>query len=115
MNNCICIHDISENYKCSEKTELQAMYYQKTEVTVYVTIIHRHALLEYDGVESTEEDPQIVSETFYVISPDLQHDHHFVHNVQTQVRDYLSSISYNAQTMHEYTDGCSCRYKSRHC
>ncbi|CAC5416246.1 unnamed protein product [Mytilus coruscus] len=46
---CVCVHDFSENYRCSELTEIQSAYFRKTEVSVHVTILHRHALLEYDG------------------------------------------------------------------
>ncbi|VDI21005.1 Hypothetical predicted protein [Mytilus galloprovincialis] len=50
-----------------------------------------------------------------LVSNDDKHDHHFVHEVQNQIKEYLNSISYNVSTMHEYTDGCQCQYKSRHC
>jgi hypothetical protein len=115
LNDCVCIHDFSENYRCTDKLELQSAYFQKTEVTIHVTIIHRHAMLEYDGIQSTEDDPEIITEAFHVISPDQQHDHHFVHQVQSLVNDHLKSISYQVETMHEFTDGCCCQYKSRHC
>jgi hypothetical protein len=42
-----------------------------------VTIIHRHVILEYDGLDSTDDFPEIIIEHFFVISPDLQHDHNF--------------------------------------
>ena len=50
-----------------------------------------------------------------VISDDQKHDHNFVHAVQGKVRDYLTDIGYDARVMHEWTDGCSSQYKSRHC
>ncbi|VDI13282.1 Hypothetical predicted protein [Mytilus galloprovincialis] len=61
---CVCVHDFSENYRCSELTEIQSAYFQKTEVSVHVTILHRHALLEYDGVDSSEDFPEIITEQF---------------------------------------------------
>ncbi|VDI00313.1 Hypothetical predicted protein [Mytilus galloprovincialis] len=85
---CVCVHDFSENYRCSELTEIQSAYFQKTEVSVHVTILHRHALLEYDGVDSSEDFPEIITEQFFVISPDLVHDQYFVH----QVRKLYSGI-----------------------
>ncbi|CAG2208455.1 unnamed protein product [Mytilus edulis] len=30
---CVCVHDFSENYRCSELTEIQSAYFQKTEVS----------------------------------------------------------------------------------
>ncbi|CAG2200525.1 unnamed protein product [Mytilus edulis] len=112
---CVCVHDFSENYRCSELTEIQSAYFQKTEVSVHVTILHRHALLEYDGVDSSEDFPEIITEQFFVISPDLVHDQYFVHQVRNYIAEYLQSISYSVETMHEFTDGCAAQYKSRHC
>jgi hypothetical protein len=40
-------------------------------------MIHRHAILEYDGFDSADDFPEIITEYFFVISPDLQHDHNF--------------------------------------
>ncbi|CAC5397887.1 unnamed protein product [Mytilus coruscus] len=111
----VCVHDFSENYRCSELTEIQSAYFQKTEVSVHVTILHRHALLEYDGVDSSEDFPEIITEQFFVISPDLVHDQYFVHKVRNYIAEYLQSISYSVDTMHEFTDGCAAQYKSRHC
>ncbi|KAH3748026.1 hypothetical protein DPMN_182463 [Dreissena polymorpha] len=67
---CVCIHDFSENYGCSEKHELQTTYFQRTEVTIHVSVIHRHSILEHDGVESTEENPVIRQDYLFVVSPD---------------------------------------------
>ncbi|CAG2186912.1 unnamed protein product [Mytilus edulis] len=114
-NDCICIHDFSENFRCSAREEIQSSYFQRTEVSLHVSIIYRHAVLEYDGKDSTTENPNIIKEHFFVVSNDDKHDHHFVHEVQNQIKEYLNSISYNVSTMHEYTDGCQCQYKSRHC
>jgi hypothetical protein len=51
-NHCVVIHDYSENYGCKEKFELQQTYFQRTEVSIHVSVIYRHAILEVDGVES---------------------------------------------------------------
>lgn len=71
--------------------------------------------MEVDGFESTIEEPRIVTEQFFVISDDDKHDQYFTYQVQKLIADYFSSISYNVHTMHEFCDGCSCQYKSRHC
>lgn len=112
---CLAIHDFAENYKCSEINEIQSSYFQKVEVSLHVSILHRHAVLEVDGVDSTEEDPNIVTEHFFVVSPCQTHDHHFTHTVQTLIADYLRSINCPVTVMHEFTDGCASQYKSRHC
>jgi hypothetical protein len=46
---------------------------------------------------------------------DDKHDQYFTYQVQKLIADYFSSISYNVHMMHEFYDGCSCQYKSRHC
>ena len=100
---------------CVEKNEIQSNYFQRTECSLHVTIIHRHAILEYDGLDSTDDFPEIITEHFFVISPYLQHDHNFTKCAQQQIKQYLDSISYDVDVMHEFTDGCSSQYKSRHC
>ncbi|CAC5425714.1 unnamed protein product [Mytilus coruscus] len=74
QNNCIVIHDYSENYACKERVDVQSTYFQRTEVTIHVSIIYRHSVLELDGVESFPDDPCIVTEHFFIISSDEKHD-----------------------------------------
>ncbi|CAC5422340.1 unnamed protein product [Mytilus coruscus] len=69
-NHAVCIHDFSENYRCSDRTEIQSAYFQRTEVSIHVTILNRHAILEEDGIGSTLDSPVKVSEQFLVISPE---------------------------------------------
>ena len=109
------VHDYSENFQCKDKVEVQSSYFQRTEVSIHVSVIYRHAILEKDGVDSSPENSNIVTEHFFGISPDETHDQHFTNEVQCQVKEYLDSISYNVTVMHEYTDGCACQYRSRHC
>ncbi|WAR17050.1 hypothetical protein MAR_031644 [Mya arenaria] len=106
----IAIHDFSENYRCTTQKEIQSTYFQKTEVTIHVTILHRHHV--QDGKLDLDRK---IQEQFFVISPDLKHDHHFTYYVQQSVIEYLKSINYPLKTVHEFTDGCASQYKSRHC
>ena len=115
IGHCIAIHDYSENYKCIAKEEIQAAYFQRVEVSVHVTVLHRHAALETDGHDSTEDNPSIITEQFFVISPDPKHDHHFTHTAQGLVIDSLRSANSDFHTLHEFTDVCSAQYKSCHC
>jgi hypothetical protein len=108
-NHCVVIHDYSENYDCKEKFELQQTYFQRTEVSIHVSVIYRHAILEVDGVESLPDIPVIVTEHFFVISPDDKRDQFFTEKVQNLIRDYLDSIQYNVKVIHEFT----VQYKSR--
>lgn len=114
-NECVTVHDFSENYRCTDRVEIQSSYFQRTEVSIHVTLIYRHSLLDVDEESSTPDDPNIVCEHFYVISPDDKHDQHFVHHVQTFISHYLQSINYSVTTMHEFCDGCQSQYKSRNC
>lgn len=110
-----CIHDYSENYTCQQQDQIQSCYYGQTQASLHVTVLHRHALLAIDGEESSEDDPRIVTEHLYVISSDLRHDHHSVQGCRNNVASYLKEIGYQVESMHEWTDGCSAQYKSRHC
>ena len=65
--------------------------------------------------ESSEDDPLVVTEHLYVISPDLRHDHHSFQGCLNNVVNYLKEIGYNIEFMHEWIDGCSAEYKSHHC
>jgi hypothetical protein len=76
------------------------------EVSLHVSVIHRHAMLEYDGIDSNEENPNVIAKHFYVISPDQQHDHFFFHEVRKQISEYMKSISCDITSMHEFTDEC---------
>ncbi|MES9884023.1 MAG: hypothetical protein ABW185_24515 [Sedimenticola sp.] len=115
LNECIAIHDFSENYACSEKDELQSTFFSKTECTIHVTILHRHATNTYDGEESTLDNPKLITEQLFTISPDLKHDNCFTREVQIIIADHMKDVGYNVKRMHEFTDGCSTQYKSRHC
>lgn len=108
---CLVIHDFSENYKCIEKEELQSSYFSKPEVTLHVSVLYRHAVAE----DNVPDDDSIVTELFFVISPDQSHDQHFVGRVQQEVKEHLTSVGCAVDIMHEFTDGCSAQYKSRHC
>ena len=83
--------------------------------SIHVTVLHKHAIKDVDGVDSTLEEPVIVTEHIFVISPDTKHDHHSVHQVRKLVAEYLEDIKYDVEVMDEWTDGCSAQYKSRHC
>jgi hypothetical protein len=80
---------------------------KKSEVSIHVSILYRHAILEYDQVDSSTEEPNIIYEQFFVISPDSSHDRHFTLYCQKQISEYLKSISAKIKIMHEFTDGCS--------
>lgn len=93
---------------------MQSQYYSQTQASIHVTGLHRHAIKDVDGVDSTLEEPVIVTEHIF-ISPDTKHDQHSVHQARKLVAEYLEDIKYDVEVMDEWTDGCSAQYKSRHC
>ena len=114
LEHVCCIHDYSENYSCTSQDQLQSQYFSQSQASIHVTILHRHALkdVHVDGIESTIEEPEIITEHIFVISPDTKHDHHSVHQVRELVAGYLKEIKYDVEVMHKWTDGCSAQYKS---
>ena len=115
LNHVVAVHDYSENYSCKQQDQVQSMYFSQAQASIHVTILHRHSNFENDGVDSTEDKPTIITEHLFVISPDAKHDHHAVHECQRIVADYLTAVGCKVEKMHEWTDGCSTQYKSRHC
>lgn len=115
LNHVTCIHDYSENFSCQYQDQIQTLYFGQTQASIHVTILHRHAIMDIDEVESSIEEPIIITEHLFTISPDTKHDHHSVHGCIQNVVNYLESINCKVDLMHEWTDGCACQYKSRHC
>ncbi|XP_022801267.1 uncharacterized protein LOC111338965 [Stylophora pistillata] len=116
VGHVVCVHDYSEGYTCRQQDEIQSEYFDVAKVSLHVTILHRHAVEEVDGVASTEEDPHLVKEHIFVISDDPVQDYDSVHTMQEFIQNYLTNdLGYNTQMMHEFTDGCAAQYKSRHC
>ena len=114
QGNTVCVHDYSENFRSANKDGLQSDFFKRKEISIHVTILYRHSILEYDGPEGdtdTETEPKLIIEQFSVISPDLSQDRHFTASCQKLVSEYLQSFSANITTMHKYTDGCSSQYK----
>ena len=89
QNHVCCIHDYSENYSCNYQNEVQSCYYSQTQASIHVTILHRHALNDTDGVGSLPDAPLLVTEHIFVISPDCKHDHHSVHQCRGLIAEYL--------------------------
>lgn len=86
------VHDYSENYTGQHQDQIQSCYYGQTQVSIHVTMLHRHSFKDVDGTDSSVENPNIVTEHIFVISPDLKHDHHSVHECRLFVNLYLKGI-----------------------
>ena len=63
------IHDYSENYSCTSQNQLQSQCYsQRIKASIHVTVLHRHAIKDVDGVDSTLEEQVILQNTFLLFS-----------------------------------------------
>lgn len=94
IDHAVCVHDFSESYRCSDQREIQSSYFQKTEVSIHVTILYRHSILEKDGIDSSPEIPKLIREQFFVISPDTQHDRSFTQYCQKQISANVTTYMY---------------------
>ena len=94
IDHAVCVYDFSESYKCSDQREIQSSYFQKTEVSIHVTILYRHSILEKDGINSSPENPKLIREQFFVISPDTQHDRSFTQYCQKQISANVTTYMY---------------------
>ena len=105
-----------QNYQCAFQDEVQSQYFCRNEVSIHVSILYRHSLSEYDGEESTAENPIIVREHIFTILDDLLHDSYAVQHIRTLIHNYLTNeIKYPVKFLHEFTDGCGTQYKSKPC
>lgn len=95
LNHVICVHDFSENYVCRSQDEIQSQYFDPNKVSIHVTILYRHASLQTDGKESTEDNPSIIKGHLFVISDDNTQDYHFVHHVQSHFKVPQRTTAFN--------------------
>lgn len=51
-------------------------FFSQTQVSIHVTVLYRHTSAAKDEIDSTEDDPLVVTDHVFVISPDVKHDHH---------------------------------------
>ena len=115
MGHAVRVHDHSEGYSCRQLDKIQSEYFDVAKVSLHVTILYHHAVEDFDDESSTEDEPNIIKEHLFVISDDTVQDQDSVHKVQQLVQGYLSHIHYTVEKMHNFTDGFTAQYKSRHC
>ena len=80
VGHAIAVHNYSENYSYTMQDQIQSLYFSQVQASIHITILHPHALINVDGIQSTDENPYVITEHLFVISPDCKHDHHSVHN-----------------------------------
>lgn len=92
VGHAVAVHDYSENYSCTMQDQIQSLYFSQVQASIHITILHRHALINVDGIQSTDENPYVITEHLFVISPDCKHDHHSVHSARKLMNGYLDEI-----------------------
>ena len=92
VGHAIAVHDYSENYSCTMQDQIQSLYFSRVQPSIHITILHRHALINVDGIQSTDENPYVITEHLFVTSPDCKHDCHSVHSAQKLMNGYLDEI-----------------------
>ncbi len=100
----LTVWDFSENYKCNFQREVQSAYYSQESATLHPVIVYYRCI-------TCEET---VQESCIFISNDLHHDHHLVNTFQQKLAKHLTQTrKLPLQTLHRYSDGCACQYKSK--
>lgn len=94
---------------CQHQDQIQSLYYGQTQVSIHVTVLHRHAVAMDD-----EPSSSIVTEHIFVISADVTHDSNAIHHNSELIVRYLKDFGCKVDVLHKWTNGCSTQYKSRH-
>ncbi len=107
----LVIQDYSEDLKCESQDELQTEFFSMPSISIHVAVLYR-----YPFESETYLDPDsVVKEYIYGFMDDNSHSHNAVHHMRQITVDYLNRNNYNLKKIHEFNDGASNQYKSRHC
>ncbi|KAJ8046204.1 hypothetical protein HOLleu_04813 [Holothuria leucospilota] len=99
----IAILDFAENFTCSYQREVQSAYYSHQSATVHPIVLYYNC--------STCQRP--TTESCVMISNDLVHDYHIVHEFQNTVTKHLQENRHiTLSTLYRFSDGCASQYKS---
>lgn len=97
----VCVHYHSEGYTCWQQDEKQSEYFNVAKWSLNVTTRHHHAVVEVNGVVSTEKDPILVKEHRFVKSNDHIQGYNSVYKLQELIHTY--DVGYNTEMLHEFT------------
>ncbi|XP_071507484.1 uncharacterized protein [Diadema antillarum] len=104
MNEVLGVYDFAENFKCEHQREVQSAYYSHDAATV-------HPVVTYYICPTCLET---VTESIVMVSDDLTHDHHLVHEFHRRVTKHLTATrGLNITKFYRFSDGCSSQYKSK--
>ncbi|OWF48334.1 uncharacterized protein LOC110453200 [Mizuhopecten yessoensis] len=96
--------DFAENYRTFYQDEIQSAHWQYQQVTVHTTVAYYRC--------PPRNCKDVVTESMVCFSEDLKHDASSVHAYLMTLDEHLSK---SVEIVHQvqFTDGCSCQYKSK--
>lgn len=77
-----------------------------------VQVSYRHAQIDLDGVESTDQAWVIKKEYHFYISDDKEHDTHFLEHYFKTFFEYLKNKNIKIEENFVWSDGCATQLKS---
>ena len=100
----LTVMDFQQNFACEAQDEIQSAHWPQVQITIHPTVCFYRC----------KEHNTLVKESIIHISSDLVHDHNAVHHfVQETVEHIKETKQINIISQVQFTDGCSCQYKSR--
>ncbi|XP_070550272.1 uncharacterized protein [Ptychodera flava] len=94
--------DFAENFACQLQNEIQSAHWSHNQVTLHPVIAYYN------------ENGNVIREAIDIISDDLNHDSHAVHEFLIKVNDHLRiTRELHPDKMVIFSDGCAAQYKSR--
>lgn len=117
MGHVAFVIDFAENYSHQPRFEHQSKYFTQVQTTIVpvVVMFRVEDLVNIPSSEQTElltmfdklRLPPVVSETHFIISPDMQHDNAFIQKaLDDHVIPYILKASREVKCMHVRSDGC---------
>ncbi len=110
-NHILIIQDYSEDLKCESQDEVQSEFFSMPSISIHVSVLYR-----YPFTHEGYLDPDTpVKEYVFGLMDDNSHSRNAVHHMRSVIVDYLNRNNYDLGKIHEFNDGCSTQYKSKHC
>ena len=104
--------DFAENYSCVVPQEIMSMHWTQVQASLFIGVLVRHAVLELDGKESTEEEPWLVEEELIAVLDDHRHDHHAVKHCRKLFLKYLTEEQeLSIRRILDFCDGAAVQFK----
>lgn len=126
LGHAALVIDFAENYSHEPRFEHQSKYFSQVQTTI-VPVVLMLRVEDVTNIPSDEQSallalfdklnlPHVISETHFIISPDMQHDNAFVQKaLDDHIIPYLLRVLTNLQCIHIRSDGCKVSYIPRIC